>query len=233
MLVKSSAYNRKHFEFDLIEFDHLNRIDGETARLYETPTGERYPSVTTVLGKMSDKTSLNEWRKRVGDEEANKVSARASSRGTFIHTMCEKYVLGEEVDTSMPHNMMIFRQIKGILDEKVDMIRATECTLYSHHLKIAGTCDLVADYDDRLSIIDYKTSTKRKRKDWIEGYFLQASLYAYMLWEMKGIAVKDIVIIIGVDDELEPQVFIERPSNYIEKAADLVRSYHQLYGNKR
>lgn len=232
MLVKSSDYNRKHFEFDLIEFAHLNRIDGETARLYETPTGERYPSVTTVLGKMSDKTALNEWRKRVGEEEANKVSARAASRGTSIHSMCENYVLGNEIDTSMPHNMMIFRQIKGILDEKVDMVRATECTLFSHHLKIAGTCDLIADYDGRLSIIDYKTSTRRKRKDWIEGYFLQCSLYAYMLWEMTGIAAKDIVVVIGVDDELDPQVFVERPSNYIEKAADLVRSYHQLYGNK-
>lgn len=232
MLAKSLDYNRKAFEFDLLEFAHLNRIDGETARLYETPTGERYPSVTTVLGRMSDKTALNEWKARVGDEEANRVSARASSRGTFIHTMCEKYILGEDVDTSMPHNMMIFRQIKGILDEKVDMIRATECTLFSHHLKIAGTCDLIADYDGRLSIIDYKTSTRRKRKDWIEGYFLQASLYAYMLWEMTGISVKDIVIIIGVDDELDPQVFVERPSNYIEKAADMVQSYHKLYGRK-
>lgn len=229
MLAKSLDYNRKEFEYDLLEFAHLNRIDGEVARLYETPTGERYPSVTTVLGKMSDKTALNEWRKRVGDEEANKVSARAASRGTSIHTMCEKYILNEEIDTSMPHNMMMFSQIKKVLDDKVDMIRATECTLFSHHLKIAGTCDLIANYDGRLSIIDYKTSTRRKRKDWIEGYFLQCSLYAYMLWEMTGIGVKDIVIIIGVDDELESQVFVERPSNYIEKAADLVRSYHQMY----
>lgn len=223
-------YNRKEFDLELLEFAHLNRIDGETARLYETPTGERYPSVTTVLGKMSDKTALNEWRKRVGDVEANKVSARAASRGTSIHNMCEKYILGEEIDTSMPHNMMIFNQIKKILDNKVDTIRATECTLFSHHLQIAGTCDLIADYDGRLSIIDYKTSTRRKRKDWIEGYFLQCALYAYMLWEMTGIGVKDIVIVIGVDDELDAQVFVERPSNYIEKAADLVRSYHKLYG---
>lgn len=230
MLARSLDYNRKDFELDLLEFHRLNRIDGEISRLYETPTGERYPSVTTVLGKMSDKTALNEWRKRVGDEEANRVSARAASRGTNIHTMCEKYILGEEIDTSMPHNMMMFNQIKTILDDKVDMIRATECTLYSHHLKIAGTCDLVANYDGRLAIIDYKTSTRRKRKDWIEGYFLQASLYSYMLWEMTGIPTKDIVIIIGVDDELEAQVFVERPANYIEKAADLVRSYHKLYG---
>lgn len=229
MLAKSLDYNRKEFDLELLEFAHLNRIDGETARLYETPTGERYPSVTTVLGKMSDKTALNEWRKRVGDVEANKVSARAASRGTSIHNMCEKYILGEEIDTSMPHNMMIFNQIKKILDNKVDTIRATECTLFSHHLQIAGTCDLIADYDGRLSIIDYKTSTRRKRKDWIEGYFLQCALYAYMLWEMTGIGVKDIVIVIGVDDELDAQVFVERPSNYIEKAADLVKSYHKLY----
>ena len=230
MLAKSLDYNRKDFHLNLLDFHNLNRIDGETARLYETPTGERYPSVTTVLGKMSDKTALNEWRKRVGEEEANRVSARASTRGTNIHNMCEKYILGQKIDTSLPHNMMIFRQIKMILDDKVDMIRATECTLYSHHLKIAGTCDLVANYDGRLAIIDYKTSTRRKRKDWIEGYFLQASLYSYMLWEMTGIPTKDIVIIIGVDDELEAQVFVERPANYIEKAADLVRSYHKLYG---
>lgn len=229
MLAKSLDYNRKEFDLELLEFAHLNRIDGETARLYETPTGERYPSVTTVLGKMSDKTALNEWRKRVGDVEANKVSARAASRGTSIHNMCEKYILGEEIDTSMPHNMMIFNQIKKILDDKVDTIRATECTLFSHHLQIAGTCDLIADYNGRLSIIDYKTSTRRKRKDWIEGYFLQCALYAYMLWEMTGIGVKDIVIVIGVDDELDAQVFVERPSNYIEKAADLVKSYHKLY----
>ncbi len=130
----------------------------------------------------------------------------------------------------MPYNMDMFRQIKMVLDDKVDLVRAVECTLFSHHLKIAGTCDLIANYNDRLSIIDYKTSTKRKRKEWIEGYFLQASLYSYMLWEMTGIAAKDIVIIIGVDDEPEAQVFVERPSNYIEKAADLVKSYHRMYG---
>ncbi len=229
MLDKNLAFNRKCFEYDMLDFAALQRIDGPT-RLYETPEGKRYPSVTAVLGKMTDKSALDAWKKRVGDEEAARVSARAATRGTNVHTMCENYVLGNEIDMSMPHNMMVFRQIKMILDEKVDMIRATECTLFSDHLKIAGTCDLIADYDGRLSIIDYKTSSKLKRKEWIEGYFLQASLYAYMLWEMTGIHVKDIVIIIGVDDSLDAQVFVERPQRYLEKAADLVRSYHQMYG---
>lgn len=229
MLAKTSVFNRKEFNLDLLEFATLQRIDGPT-RLYETPTGEKYPSVTAVLGKMSDKSALEAWKKRVGEVEAARVSSRASTRGTNVHTMCEKYILGEEIDTSIPNNNLIFRQIKMILDDKVDTVYATECTLYSHHLKIAGTCDLVAMYDGRLAIIDYKTSAKLKRKEWIEGYFLQASLYAYMLWEMTGIAAKDIVVIIGVDDSLDAQTFVERPRNYIEKAADLVRSYHQMYG---
>ena len=229
MLAKNLDFNRKQFEYELLEFAELQRIDGPI-RLYETPEGKRYPSVTTVLGKMTDKSALEAWRKRVGEDEAVRVSTRASTRGTNVHTMCENYVLGHDIDTSMPHNMMMFNQIKKVLDEKVDMIRATECTLFSDHLKLAGSCDLIANYDDRLSIIDYKTSAKRKRKDWIEGYFLQASLYSYMLWEMTDILVKDIVIIIGVDDSLESQIFIERPQRYLEKAVDLVRSYHKMHG---
>jgi genome maintenance exonuclease 1 len=229
LLAKNLGFNRKQFEYELLEFAELQRIDGPI-RLYETPEGKRYPSVTTVLGKMMDKSALETWRKRVGEEEAARVSARASTRGTNVHTMCENYVLGNDIDASMPHNMMMFNQIKKVLDEKVDMVRATECTLFSDHLKLAGSCDLIANYDGRLSIIDYKTSAKRKRKDWIEGYFLQASLYSYMLWEMTDILVKDIVIIIGVDDSLESQIFIERPQRYLEKAVDLVRSYHKMYG---
>ena len=229
MLDKNSVSNRKEFEYELLEFAELQRIDGPI-RLYETPEGKRYPSVTTVLGKMTDKSALEAWKKRVGEDEAARVSSRAATRGTNVHTMCENYVLGNDIDTSMPHNMMMFNQIKKVLDEKVDMIRATECTLFSDHLKLAGSCDLIADYDGRLSIIDYKTSAKLKRTDWIEGYFLQASLYSYMLWEMTGILVKDIVIIIGVDDSLESQIFVERPQRYLEKAVDLVRSYHKMYG---
>lgn len=226
---KTLDFNRKTFEYELLDFASLQRIDGPT-RLYETPAGKRYPSVTAILGKMMDKSALEAWRKRVGEEEATRISTRAATRGTNVHTMCENYVLGNDIDMSMPSNMVMFNQIKTVLNEKVDMIRATECTLFSDHLKVAGTCDLIADYDGRLSIIDYKTSAKLKRKDWIESYFLQASLYCYMLWEMTGILAKDIVIIIGVDDSLEPQIFIERPQRYLEKAADLVRSYHQMHG---
>ena len=229
MLAKTSAFNRKEFVHDFIDFETFPRVEVNGVRYYKTRTGNLYPSVTTVLGKMSDKTALEEWKKRVGEAEAARVSAFASSRGTKIHSMCEDYVLGLEPDLDMPAHKATFMQVKKVLDESIDNVRALECTLISDNLQIAGTCDLVAEYNGDLAIIDYKTSAKYKKKEWIEGYFMQASLYSYMLWEMTGIQAKKIVIIIAVDDSNNPQVSIEDPRNYIEKAADLVRSYHKLY----
>jgi genome maintenance exonuclease 1 len=140
--------------------------------------------------------------------------------------MCENYVRGEDVDVSMPFNAHMFNQIKKVLDEHVDDIIGCELTLVSDDLKVAGSCDLIALYDGKLSIIDYKTSSKNKMKEWIESYFLQTVLYSYMLWEMTGMMAKQCVIIIAVEEEPEAQVFIVKPREYLEKAAALCRAYH-------
>ena len=230
MLERNLVFNRKEFKLDMYEFERLPRVEVDGVRYYTN--GEeafKYPSVTTVLDKMSDKTHLVEWRKRVGEEEATRISSFASTRGTAIHQMCENYVIGEDVDLSMPHNALMFKQIQRVLDSKVDHVIASESTLVSHKLKVAGTTDLIAEYDGKLSIIDYKTSTKRKRKDWIENYFLQSAMYSFMLWEMSGLMAKQIVIIIACDDSDEAQVFVESPSNYIEKARDICEQYHRKY----
>ena len=225
MLDKSLDYNRKEFSWFPEEFESFDRKEIDGIRHYVTPNGN-YPSVTTVLGKMLDKSGLDEWRKRVGDEEADRISRLAATRGTNIHNMCESYVRGEDVDTSMPFNLVMFDQIKKVLDEHVDGIVGCELTLKSDDLKIAGSCDLIALYDGKLSIIDYKTSTKNKMKQWIESYFLQTVLYSYMLWEMTGMMAKQCVIIIAVEEETVPQIFIVKPREYLEKAADLCRTYH-------
>lgn len=225
--VRSLVLDRKPFKIDLIDFEPLSRVEEDGTRYYATEDGNKYPSVTTVLGAMTDKTALEEWRKRVGDAEADRVSRFASTRGTNIHTMCEDYVLGNMVDSSRPTNLIAFKQLKSVLDRRIDNIRGIESMLVSHHLKVAGTCDLIADFDDELTIIDYKTSAKLKRKEWIEGYFLQASLYSYMLWEMTGLMAKKLAVLIAVDDNPEPQVFIEYPRNYAQKATDLVKKYHE------
>ena len=153
------------FRHDIIELPKLVRIDGEV-RHYETPDGQKYPSVTTVLSAMQDKTHLIKWRQRVGEEEAAKKTAQAGRRGTATHLLCEKLVLNEPIDLKeeMPLSVHLFKQLEGFLKENVNNIRASEGQLFSHKLKIAGSVDLVATYKNYPAIIDFKTSIKYKRK---------------------------------------------------------------------
>ncbi len=221
----NSVSNRKNFSWLQEEFDHYPREEINGVRHYVTPNG-KYPSVTTVLGKMLDKSGLDDWRARVGEEQANFTSRLASTRGTNIHNMCESYVRGDDVDVSMPFNAVLFNQVKKVLDEHVDDIVGCELTLVSDELKIAGSCDLIALWDGKMAIIDYKTSARKKMKQWIESYFLQTALYSYMLWEMTGMMATQLVVIIAVDEEPVPQVFVVKSREYLEKAAALCRAYH-------
>ncbi len=229
MQEKNSVFKRKQFTNKLIDFPDLNTVTRNGKRYYVTTEGEQYPSVTTVLDSMTDKTSLFEWRKRIGEAEANKISRRAAARGTALHLACEKYLLGEDInfEEEMPTTTALFAQAKETLDAKVDNIYCIEKPLVSNKLKVAGRVDLIAEYEDDIAVIDFKTSDKTKRKDWIESYFLQASLYSYMFWEMTGIPIKKIVIAICIESETKPQIFIDSPVHYIEKSAGLVRAYHK------
>ncbi len=212
---------------DLIELPQLVRIDGEQ-RFYQTPDGNKYPSVTTVISEMSDKTAIIKWRKRVGEEEANRVSGRATRRGTAVHTLLEKFVLNEEIDFSdtMPLNKTMFNQIAKYLEQNVDNVRSSEGQLFSHKLKIAGSVDLIASYKGEPAIIDFKTSTKPKRKEWIENYFLQATMYSYMLYEMTGLYHPKLVIAIALEEDSGPQIFEEHASNWIEKVIKMCQEFH-------
>ena len=212
---------------DLIELPQLVRIDGEQ-RFYQTPDGNKYPSVTTVISEMSDKTAIIKWRKRVGEEEANRVSGRATRRGTAVHSLLEKFVLNEEIDFSdtMPLNRTMYNQIAKYLQQNVDNVRSSEGQLFSHKLKIAGSVDLIASYKGEPAIIDFKTSTKPKRKEWIENYFLQATMYSYMLYEMTGLYHPKLVIAIALEEDSGPQIFEEHASNWIDKAKKMCQEFH-------
>jgi hypothetical protein len=217
------------FNHDIIDLPKLVRLDGEV-RHYMTPTGEKYPSVTTVLDKTSDKSHLIAWRKRVGEEEANRVSKRATTRGTAVHTLCEKYVLNEPIDlsTEMPFNVYMFKQLEKFLHANVNNIRGSESSLFSHKLKVAGSCDLIANYRNHAAIIDFKTSNKLKRKDWIENYFLQCAMYSYMFWEMTQLYHPKLVIAIAIEEEDEAQIFEENVNDWINKAQDRCTRYHLI-----
>lgn len=217
----------KKFKHNFVPFVELTTetIDGQ--RHYVLPDGiTKLKSVTTIISEKSDKTALYEWRKRVGDEEANRISTQAARRGTSIHKLAERYVLNEEniYRDEMPINVEMFKTIKNTLDRHVDNILGVELPLYSKALKCAGRTDLVAEYDGRLSIIDFKTSRKPKKEEWIENYFIQSTVYSMMFeWTYK-FSVPQIAIIIAVDDEKTPQTFVMERSRYVERVLEVFRS---------
>ena len=220
-------------------FNHMNveipEIKTETingGRYYVTPSGEKYPSITTVLSILSKK-AIMEWRKRVGAEEANKISTQAARRGTNVHQMCEDYLNNKTYITekTMPVDKEMFATLKPILDERINNIHTQEATLYSDYLGVAGRVDCIAEFDGRLSVIDFKTSRKLKKKEWISNYFQQASAYCVMYEERTGIPIDQIVILIAVDDE-QPQVFIEKRDNHIHDCIETIALYKEQYNEK-
>ena len=213
--------------------DRLPELEVETVptgRTYKTPDGKRYPSVTTVLGE-EGKAGILAWRKRVGEEEANKVSFQASSRGTSVHTLAENYINNdpEWSKGAMPTSIYAFNQIKSILDERMNNIYAQEVPLYSDKLEVAGRVDLIAEWDKDLAIIDFKTARKPKKEEWIQGYFMQCAFYAAAFYERTGVAIKKSVILITVDHN-EPQVFITKPYDYLGSFIKVRQKYRNIYG---
>ena len=214
----------------LSDLQKLPRRNVNGKRLYETPDGSFYPSVTTITGQMTKK-AITEWRARVGEKEANRVSKAASSRGTSIHKLCEQYVLNEMDDVKvMPSNKEMFDAMSNHLRDHVDNIHGVESFLYSDFLRTAGQVDCIAEYDNVLSVIDFKTSKKKKPEAWIQNYFVQAAAYSFMFEERTNIQIPQLVIMIGVDGEDEPQVFTKNTkerNQYLLKFLDLRKQFDQ------
>ena len=197
------AHNVIHLDCKLKEVT-LNGI-----RHYETPGGV-FPSVTTVTG-WEKQQFFSEWRKKNPDE-----SKRVTSRGTKFHNLLEKYIKNEELIIEDMHSMQksLFALIKPEID-KIDNVIALETPLWSKTLGLAGRTDCIGEYNGKLSIIDFKASTKEKRKQDIDNYFAQATAYALMFQERTGIIVKNFAIIIACEDGML-QVFEGNPLNYVK-----------------
>jgi genome maintenance exonuclease 1 len=193
-------------------------------RYYTLPDGTVLPSVTTVIGAKK-KDSIQKWRQRVGEEEANRVSRKASNRGTKVHQVCEDYLNNEQnhVKDKMPDVVEMFYSIKPLVD-RINNIWYQEQSLFSKEIEMAGRCDVVAEFDGKLSIIDFKTSSRSKRKEDITDYFAQCTAYAMMIEEMVGTPVDQIVIIMAVDGS-EPLLFVEKTHNYIDTLAEYIQYY--------
>jgi genome maintenance exonuclease 1 len=207
-----------------IGYDDLEVENGANGRRYLSPDGQKYPSITTVLGVLS-KAGIAAWRARVGDEEANKISHRASTRGTAVHDIVEKYLDNEELPEVLPHITASLSNLKPSLS-RIGRIFAQESPLYSKHLGVAGRVDCVGEYDGVPSIIDFKTSKKIKKKEWITSYFMQAAAYAIMWEERTGMPITNLVIIMDVDNE-SPQIYVEHRDNWTEKLFETIELYHK------
>lgn len=212
--------------FNFCEPKKLQDLNSQTlsnGRYYTTPEGKVYPSVTTVVGAQS-KQAILEWRKRVGEEYANKISRHASSRGTKLHAICENYVLGEKLPDMMPIPKQLFNSIKPIIDKSINNIHYMEAALWSDKIQLAGRVDLIAEFDGVLSVIDYKTSGKRKKREYIMNYFQQCVAYSYMYEEIIGNPIDQIVVIIAIEGSL-PQIFIEKTSDHIDGLFEAINFY--------
>ena len=226
----SLASSNFFFEHDPVAIDELDVVEENGRRLYVTPSGQKYPSITTVLSILNQK-SIQKWRERVGEEEANRISTRAAGRGTRIHKMCEDYlnnVLQESIEKYSYWDRLMFDSMRIIFDEFIGKVRVQEASLYSDFMRVAGRVDCIAEFDGKLSVIDFKTAAKPKEERYIENYFMQTAGYAVMFEERTGIPISRIVVIIGVDDH-GAQLFVKKRDDYIEQFMDVRSDYKKLY----
>jgi genome maintenance exonuclease 1 len=208
-------------------------VDGK--RVYATPNGEFYPSITTVIGNNAKKQAgLAKWRARVGKEKAAAISSRSASRGTKFHSITEDY-LNNELDIKKykdsPLPVVMFEQTKKTFD-RIGNIYLQEAFLYSQHLEVAGRVDLVAEFDGELSIIDFKTSAAPKREAYLYDYFVQETAYACCFQELYSLTVKQLVTIVACENG-ETQVVIKPPKKeYLLQLIQYIDEYQKRYGQK-
>lgn len=206
----------------------LPELVSETApdgkRYYVTPSGSKLPSVTTVVGAQK-KQAIMEWRRRVGEDVANKISRQATSRGTNVHTLCEKYLNNEELGEMMPDAFEMFRSLKPLLN-RINNIHYQEVALWSEQLGLAGRVDCIGEFDGVLSVIDFKTSKKIKTVEQVEDYWWQTTAYALFYEEIVGIPINDLVIIMAVQDE-KPILFKQKTQDHIVGLVKAIDYYHK------
>jgi len=229
----------KHEFFDKVELIQNNTDYG---RYYSDENGNGFLSVTNFLGLISNNDYLEKWKKRVGEKEANRISGSARTRGTSIHNACEKFLLNEPnyIKGEMPINIETFNKFKPVLEKNITKIYGLEHKLYSKELLLAGTADVICDWLNEPTIVDFKTSKRTKEPKDILNYFYQTTIYAIMIKELFDLDIKQAVVIMSVDHEPKPQIFKyridaleEHVRNFILKKKPLIKNIVKLLKNNQ
>ena len=217
-------------EFNWIDVDKSKlpttkgkRIDG--FRFYQID-GKNYPSITTVLG-VQKKEGLEKWRKAVGEEAAKWEMGRAARRGKATHTLVEQYIKGETPSIRDVLPLGLFRLMKPYIDQ-IDNVQLSEEIMYSHKLTVAGQVDCVADYNGKLSVIDFKTANKERKEDWIENYYIQTCAYAIMYEELFGKRIEQLVILMAGEDGTM-RSFIRDKKDFEPKLEESIKYFYKYY----
>ena len=205
----------KQFNHDMLLFElpKLTRTSINGNRFYSTPDGKKYPSITTVVG-FNTRQSIIAWRRRVGEEEANRISRESANRGTKIHTICENY-LNNKPNYAEGHeeeHVSMFNQFQDAID-RINNIKCQETGMYSDKLGVAGTVDCIAEFDGKLSIIDFKTKRKEMRKEWTDSHFMQCAGYGQMWEQHTNIPIEQLVVLVTTATGV-CQVFVEDKETY-------------------
>jgi len=204
--------------------DLKSETHSDGKRYYTSPSGKRLPSVTTVVGAMK-KQAIMEWRNRVGEVEADRISKLATGRGNRVHDLAERYLKNEKIDwvREMPDSVEMFRTLIPYL-QKINNIHYIEQALWSEQIGMAGRVDLIAEWDGVLSVIDFKTSKKIKKAEDIQDYFAQCTAYSGMYEEHVGVPIDQIVIVMAVENE-KPLIFIEKTGDHINTLVEHIEFY--------
>ena len=201
------------------DIQELKTIQEDDGRFYLAPGEKRYPSVTTVVGYEKQKF-FAKWR-RENPEEAK----RTSDRGNVLHEACENYLNNEPVREMEQNEKMLFANMRRSID-RIDNVRALEVPLWSHTLKLAGRVDCVGEFDGKLSIIDFKGSTRKKNPTKITNYFCQATAYSIMWHEMMGESIDQIVVLISSEDGAN-QIFVKHPLEFVPELKRVIDVYYK------
>ena len=213
------------------ECPEIKVIDGK--RFYVTPDGKNYPSITTILAQQEN-LGLEAWKAKVGEKEAKRISKESARIGTAVHQLAEYYLSNVQVKLDKEEKKIIdtFNRLRFLLGN-INNIVGLEIPLFSDLLRVAGTTDCIAEYNGQLSIIDFKTSRKPKKAEWIDDYYMQTFAYKLMFEEMTGIEIQQIVILVACTESFDVQVF-KKPAKdadeWLEKLVKIMKANPHITG---
>ena len=213
------------------EVPEIQVIDGK--RFYVTPDGNSYPSITTILS-LQEKPGIDKWKEKVGEKEAKRISQESMRIGTAVHQMAEFYLSNYIIKLKNEEKKIVdtFNRLRFLLGN-INNIVGVEIPLFSDLLRVAGTTDCIAEYNGELSVIDFKTSRRPKKEEWIDDYYMQTFAYKLMFEEMTGIEIKQIVILVACVEQFEVQVF-KKPAKdsdkYLTKLVNIMKENPHITG---